>query len=189
MTEVALGAQIASTVWTVLKPFLGLIAAAAVGFGAAESWEHTNHPAIFGWSPFGQSLGTQLASEKAAEPAKLAAATKAGIAQQTASDATAFAKWGDAVKTANQTATDARNAAAQAANQAAAATSKQASAAYQLGRATCGAPTNASSPTVAPGGASPSGGVHDAPGDDFATLFAAGAYAPAAAGPVPAGGG
>ena len=178
MTEIALGEKIASTAWAVLKPFLGFIAAAAVGFAAAETWEHTNHPSIFGWSPFGQSLGTQLATEKAAEPAKLAAATKAGIAQQTASDATAFAKWGDAVKTANQTAADARNAAAAAGAKAAAATSKQASAAYQLGRATCGASTNANPSPGAVGGAPAAGGVRDAPGDDFATLFAAGAYAP-----------
>ncbi len=176
-----------STAWAVLKPFLGFIAAAAVGFAAAETWEHTNHPSVLGWSPFGQSLSTQLTAEKAAEPAKLTAATKVGIAQQTASDAATFAQWGNAVKTANQTATDARNAAAAAAAQASAATSKQASAAYQLGRATCGASTNANPSPAAVGGAPAAGSVRDAPGDDFATLFAAGAYAPAT--PVPVSGG
>ena len=191
MTEIAVGEQIAETAWTVLKPFLGFIVAAAIGFGAAEAWEHHTHPTIFGFAPFGQSLSTQLADEKASEPAKLQLATQAGIAQQTKSDAVAFANWKAALDTANATATSARDAAAQAAQQAQAATSKQASAAYQLGRATCGAPPNAtlSGSSVPSGGNLPSGGVRDAGADDFATLFAAGAYAPAAQAAVPGGSG
>lgn len=149
-------------------------ASIAVGFAAGEAWEHG--------SPWG--LAAQRDKLKASIPALVAKGRQDGADAQAAADKLAFAKWSaDLAACRAGRAADA-DAASQDLARASTFASTQASAAYRLGRSTCGAKTDATPLPGAPP-ADP-GGVRD-PGADFRTLFGAGAYTPAGANPVPGG--
>jgi hypothetical protein len=172
MVDIALG--VARAGWPLIKPLLGFVAAGAVGFAAAETYEHK--------VPWG--LSHKLAREIAGEPAKMAAARDKGIADQSASDQTAFGKWSAALDACWAEKAE-RNMSTDTQSRAAVFTSIQASTAYKLGRASCGVPnaTQGSSP----GGAA-AGGLRSSP-DDFSGIFAAGAFAPKGPAAVPGGSG
>lgn len=192
MADIAIeeGAKVA---WGIIRPFAGFLAAAAVGFVAAEAMERRgpgptiNLPLIGAWHPLGESLEAKLDDKIAAEPAKLRAATAAGIQQQTAADAPAFAKWSAALSTAQDSLKAARDAAALAVTRTDNFTNAQADQAYKLGRATCGAPNAQNSPLVVAGGPAAGGGLRPDASGDFAALFSAGAYTAPGQAAVPGG--
>lgn len=193
MAEVAVAEAAASTVWKVASPFIGFIVVAALGFGAAELFEHrspgpTITVPVVGWkiTPFGESLAAQLTDYKAAEPARLAAAQAAGVKQQAASDAPAFAQWQASLTAAQADTKTARDTGAAALAKTDTTTANQAAEAFRLGRATC---ETANAPP-APGPVVPCApGSVCKPADDFADTFNPGAYAPASQAPVSGGGG
>lgn len=131
----------------------------------------------------GSPWGLQAAKDRleASIPGKLAKARQEGAAAQAEADRPAFEKWSadlKACRTARETdATEASRDLAKASTFA----STQASAAYRLGRSTCGAKTNANPTPGGPGAVA--GGVREQP-DDFRTLFGSGAYTPAGADPM-----
>ena len=142
-----------------LGPLLGALALVAGGFGAGEAYEHT--------APWG--LEAQRDAARASVLTAEANAAKAGAAGQAAADKSAFDQWAarlDACQASVKTSRDDQASAITAAEKN---TSLQASAAYRLGRASCGAP-NAPSPP--PGSGPRPAGVRNAPSDDFADAFA-----------------
>lgn len=166
MTEIAIeeGAKVA---WALLKPVAGFLAAAAVGFAAAETYEHK--------VPWG--LKHKLTAAVNQQTNRYNNGVRDGIVSQVAADKTVFDAWARRVAKADSDLLDARNATADALTRAQANTSKQASAAYNLGRATCGAATHATPSTSQPGADRPPGSVlYDGQSGDFADLIAAGAY-------------
>lgn len=181
VTAAFLGPQVAGLVSRLLGPVLMGVGLFAFGFAAAEAWEH-RPPQGFPLSIVGQGLKTQRDRLAASIPAIKVAARQEGMTAQANADRPAFDKWSAALKTCDAQRTADRDAAAAAIDRARASSSSQASAAYRLGRATCGAP-NAASPS--PAGPPVAGSVRDAP--DFRSIFGAGAYTPAAGGSVPPG--
>lgn len=174
----AAAAKIGGGIFNLVKPLLPYIAIAAVGFGAAEGWEHRKHES-FPLSLLGQGLKAQLVAEKASEPAKLAAAQQAGADAQAKSDKAAFSQWSAALQKCTADAKATRDSSAQDLVSAEKFATVQSSAAYRLGRASCGAPSHgpSSSPGAQPG-AQP-GGVRNPP-DDLSALVGAGAFTPGA---------
>lgn len=144
-------------------PFAACAVAAVI---ATETFEHQ--------APWG--MAHALSREIAAEPAKLAAAKKEGIDAQAATDRASFQAWSSSLEACNSARSAAQEAAAAAQSRADAQTSTQASAAYRLGRATCGGNANASTPShPMPGAPGAAGGVRD-DGDDFADAFGSGSF-------------
>lgn len=183
MVDIAVeeGAKVA---WGVLKPIAGFLAAAAVGFGAAELLEHrgpgpTVHlPFGITWHPFGESLEAKLDDYIAGMPAQVAAARKAGLDQQSKADAPYFDSWAKRVAADDAALKQARDDAAKAVTKQDQFTNVQAAQAFRLGQASCGAPNATQNiPGIIPG-PGPGGVSNDAPGD-FAALFEPGAFTPA----------
>ena len=157
-----------------LGPLIGAAAMIAVGVGVGEVYEHK--------APWG--LEAQRDAARADLPKARAAGYHDGAAAQAALDKTAFDRWAADLKTCRDAAQASRNAQADAITAAAKFTSAQASAAYRLGRSSCGDPhAPAADRSAVPG----SGGVQ-LPGPDFADDFDPAAYAPGSEAPVPGGG-
>lgn len=183
MADIAIeeGAKVA---WGIIKPIAGFLVAAAVGFGAAEALEHrgpgpTVHlPFGVAWHPFGESLEAKLDDYIAAMPAKVEAARKAGLNQQSAADAPYFAAWAKHVAELDADLKRARDDAAKAVTRQDQFTNVQAAQAFRLGQASCGATNAIPSVTGAPGAPAAPGGVPNGAGD-FAALFEPGAFTPA----------
>ncbi len=142
----------------------------AAGFAAAEVYEHR--------APWG--LGQQLSDLRDSIPDKLKAERTAGEAAgakaQADHDAPVFQQWADQLQQCRSDRDAARTRAAQATQRAEAGTGAQVSAAYQLGRATCGA-SNAN-PSPDPVGDLIARSVSASPGADLGDLINAGAYTP-----------
>lgn len=149
-------------------------ASIAVGFAAGEAWEHG--------SPWG--LAAQRDKLKASIPGKVAQGRQDGADAQAAADKPAFAKWSTDLAACRAGRAADATAASKDLARASTFASTQATAAYRLGRSTCGAKTDATPSTGGP--IAVPGGVRD-PGADFRSLFSAGAYTPAGAGPVSGG--
>lgn len=177
MADIAFAAvaKLGGGILSVLKPFLPFIAIGAVGFGVAEGWEHRPHQG-FPLMLLGQGLKAQLVAEKASEPAKLAKAEQDGANAQALADKAAFGKWDAALKKCSADAKAARDGAAEDLGASEKFANTQASAAYRLGRASCGDPAHASSPPRPSPGGQP-GSVRDA-SDDLSALVGAGAFTP-----------
>lgn len=153
-------------------PLVAGAVAMGAGFAASELYEHA--------APWG--LKAQLMAEVRKEPALVNQGQVAGVKQQAASDASAFASWQSSLNACNATLASNRDIAATAIVQNDKSSSQQASAAYQMGRASCTGAPNAPSPPPAAGGHA--GGVPD-DHTDFADAFAPGAFATAPAAAVP----
>lgn len=151
----------------------GTAIVAAVGFGAAEVYEHK--------APWG--LMAQRDRLRDSIPGIRDKAWKDGaMAQFKTDEYTINTKWRPALEKCESLRTEAsKNAAAQLDRRVADnATSR--TAAYRLGQATCGA-NNAKTPTPGSGAASPVGVLDDS--DDLASILSAAAYAPGRTGVGP----
>lgn len=143
-----------------LGPLLGAAALIVAGFGAAEAYEHL--------APWG--LEHQRDAVRASIPAMEAAAAKAGALGQSAADKSAFDAWATQLSDCEGGAKTARDAQASAIAASDKTTSLRASAAYRLGRASCGDPHAA---VASPSSGVQSGSVRQPAGDDFADVFGA----------------
>lgn len=184
MTEIAIE-EGAKLVLKTLAPIAGYLALIAVGFAAAETWEHTKHPTVFSWSPFGRSLSTKLHDEIASEPAKIQVALRQGMDVQSKADKPYFDAWALRLAQDEKQIDQLRNAAAEAVHQQDRFTTTQADAAFRLGQASCGAShAQAVTPASGPG----PGGVRQSASPDFADLFEPGAFTAPGQASLPAGG-
>lgn len=161
---------LASGAASIALKMLPWVATAGVGLAAGIAYEHK--------APW--ALGGQLSRLQASIPSLTTQAAKAGADGQTKVDAAAFQQWSARVADLNTQLTAARDQQSQAIATGDAYAAKQTSAAFQLGRASCGS-TNASNSHPGPGG-KPSGVPV---GTDLASLFQPGAYTPAADPSVP----
>ena len=157
---------------SLLGPLVAGAAAIAVGVGMGEAYEHK--------APWG--LEAQRDAARAALPKARAAGYKDGSDAQAALDKTAFDQWAADLNSCRADAKATRDAQAQAIAANAKFTSAQASAAYRLGRASCGDPNAPASDHAPPG---PGGVLHS--GGDFLDDFAPAAYTPGGQAPVPGG--
>lgn len=161
---------------------LPFIIAGALGFGAAESYEHK--------APWG--LAHQRDRIQASIPGLTKAAQDKGAKDQWAVDKPAFDGWGKALTECRSGDHATRDATAATQSRADATASLQASAAYRLGRASCSTggthAVNILPTGIIPGGSGPAGGVRD-DGDDFARLIGDGAFTTPAPAAVPGRGG
>lgn len=169
MSEIAVAEEAAKVGWGIIKPIAGFLIAGSIGFAAAETYEHK--------APWG--LSHKLTAAIVQQTNRYNNGVHDGIVAQIAADKAVFALWAKRVDQDDRIAADARSAAADALARADANTSKQASAAYNLGRATCGASHVPSQPSR-PGPDHPAASVlYGGQSGDFSDLVAAGAYTPA----------
>lgn len=148
-----------------LGPIIGGVAIFAVGFGAAEIYEHR--------APW--SLAHQRDHLRdVVVPQARKDGEAAGIKSQAAADKAAFNKWDAALKACRDAAKAARDAEAAKIAAADKFTSAQASAAYRLGRASCGA--HDANPNPPPGPVAALGVLRD--DTDFASAFGGSAAPP-----------
>jgi hypothetical protein len=177
-----IAATAAKAAWGFVRPLALFIACAAVGFGAAEAYEHRGKtPKPLSWA-IGQGLRYQRDQITAGIPAQLAKARQAGADAQAKADKPEFDKWSAALMQCREARQADTAKETDALSRAATFASTQTSVAYRLGRASCGVTDNAQNPNHAGGGPAP-GGVRPqaAAGADFRTIFASGAYTPARA--------
>lgn len=149
--------------------------AAVVGAGMAEGYEHK--------APWG--LGPTRARLEASIPALEKTASQQGATAQAALDKAAFDDWSTQLASCRADATTARDALAAAQSRADAFTSTQSSAAFRLGRASCGGTHATTTPGTTGGPAS--GGLRG--DDDFGAVFGSAAFTAPGKAALPGGGG
>lgn len=142
----------------------GVGVAAALGAAGAEIYEHT--------VPWG--LGPKMERLRDSIPGKVAKAHSEGLRDQLEADRESFRKWDTALGQCNKLRKEESEAAAVQLTAAKKTFTSSRTAAYELGRASCGVPDAKPPPGVSPSAV----GVRN--NEDLRTILAPAAYAPAA---------